>query len=82
MRHYLFRSLAFPVLAALALGTIAAGAQQTTPASTSPEVGTMAPDFSLTGATRYGVLRDPVRLSDFRGKTVVLAFFYQARTKG
>jgi peroxiredoxin len=42
----------------------------------------VAPDFTLTGATRYGVLRDPVRLSDFRGKTVVLAFFYKARTKG
>jgi len=42
----------------------------------------MAPDFALHGATRYGLLRDPVRLSDFRGKTVVLAFFYRARTKG
>jgi peroxiredoxin len=42
----------------------------------------MAPDFVLPGATRYGVLRDPVRLSDLRGKTVVLAFFYRARTKG
>ena len=60
-------------------------AQQTTspaPAPVAPEVGTMAPDFALTGATRYGVLRDPVHLSDFRGKTVVLAFFYRARTKG
>jgi peroxiredoxin len=42
----------------------------------------MAPDFALPGATRYGLLRDPVHLSDFRGKTVVLAFFYRARTKG
>jgi peroxiredoxin len=46
------------------------------------EIGAAAPDFSLPGATRYGVLADPVRLSDFKGKTVVLAFFYQARTKG
>jgi cytochrome oxidase Cu insertion factor (SCO1/SenC/PrrC family) len=62
-----------------------ADAQQTTPAapaSAAPEVGAMAPDFALAGATRYGLLRDPVRLSDFRGKTVVLAFFYRARTKG
>ena len=62
-----------------------ARAQQTTsaaPVPTAPEVGSMAPDFALTGATRYGVLRDPVHLSDFRGKTVVLAFFYRARTKG
>ncbi len=24
----------------------------------------------------------PIHLSDFKGKTVVLAFFYKARTKG
>jgi peroxiredoxin len=42
----------------------------------------VAPDFAMAGATRYGVLRDPVRLSDFRGKTVVLAFFFRARTRG
>ena len=47
-----------------------------------PDVGSMAPDFALPGATRYGVLRDSIHLSDFRGKTVVLAFFYKARTKG
>ena len=46
------------------------------------EVGQQAPDFEVTGATRFGVLRDPVRLSDFRGKTVVIAFFYRARTPG
>lgn len=42
----------------------------------------MAPDFALAGATRYGLLQRPVHLADYRGKTVVLAFFYQARTKG
>lgn len=54
------------------------------PAQQSPplEIGAVAPDFSLPGATRYGVLADPVRLSDYKGKTVVLAFFYKARTKG
>jgi len=45
-------------------------------------VGTVAPDFTLSGATRYGVLRGPIQLADFRGKTVVLAFFFKARTKG
>lgn len=45
-------------------------------------IGSTAPDFALTGATRYGLLKAPVRLADFRGQTVVLAFFYQARTKG
>ena len=47
-----------------------------------PRVNDMAPDFALAGATRYGLLKTPVRLSDYRGRTVVLAFFYQARTKG
>jgi AhpC/TSA family len=46
------------------------------------EIGAAAPDFSLPGATRYGVLAKPVRLSDFKGKTVVLAFFFKARTSG
>ncbi|HEY8852116.1 MAG TPA: hypothetical protein VIM36_08045 [Gemmatimonadaceae bacterium] len=47
-----------------------------------PRVNDVAPDFALGGATRYGLLKAPVRLSDYRGRTVVLAFFYQARTKG
>lgn len=46
------------------------------------EVGEMAPDFALPGATRYGALANPVRLSDFRGKTVVLSFFFRVRTPG
>ncbi len=46
------------------------------------EVGATAPEFSMKGATRYGILAKPVHLSDFKGKTVVLAFFYKARTKG
>jgi peroxiredoxin len=45
-------------------------------------VGDVAPDFELTGATAAGVLETPVRLSDFRDQTLVIAFFYQARTKG
>lgn len=46
------------------------------------EIGAVAPDFELPGGTRYGLLKEPVRLSDFRGKTVVLAFFYHSRTPG
>jgi hypothetical protein len=60
-------------------------AQQPAAAAATPDgpgVGAVAPDFTLTGATRYGLLATPVRLSDYRGSTVVLAFFYQARTKG
>ena len=45
-------------------------------------VGEMAPDFALPGATRYGPLANPVRLSDYRGETVVLAFFFRVRTPG
>ena len=77
------RSARLPLaLAILVLAASAASGQQSAPAPTFPEVGAAAPDFALPGATRYGVLRDSVRLSDFRGKTVVLAFFYRARTKG
>jgi peroxiredoxin len=46
-----------------------------------PAVGDTAPDFTLPGATAAGPA-GPLKLSDFRGKTVVLAFFFQARTKG
>ena len=80
------RMLLAPVLAAV-LGTSPAVAlAQVPPAQpqTPPplEVGAVAPDFSIPGATRYGVLKNPVRLSDFKGKAVVLAFFFRARTRG
>ena len=60
------------------LGPPVLPAQQSSPL----EVGAVAPDFALRGATRYGVLANPTRLSDFKGKTVVLAFFFKARTSG
>jgi peroxiredoxin len=69
--------LFLPALA-LVLSAPALAAQQSRPL----EIGAVAPDFSLPGATRYGVLAEPVRLSDFKGKTVVLAFFFKARTGG
>lgn len=72
--------------AALAAFTISeAGAQQAATVAPVPvplEVGAMAPDFTIPAATRYGPLRDPVTLSSLRGKTVVLAFFPRARTRG
>ena len=46
------------------------------------EVGDAAPGFEIQGASRGGILEAPVRLDDYRGKTVVLAFFYKARTPG
>jgi hypothetical protein len=70
--------------AALPCAGIATAGAQAAAATTAagPSVRDLAPDFSLGGADRYGLLKTPVRLSDFRGRTVVLAFFYQARTKG
>ena len=79
----MFSSRVIALAALFALTASAARAQQpAAPVDSAPQVGAMAPDFAIRGATRYGVLRDSVRLSDFRGKTVVLAFFYRARTKG
>jgi hypothetical protein len=57
-------------------------AQQAPPSARPLEIGAVAPAFTMKGATRYGVLAKPVRLSDYKGKTVVLAFFYKARTSG
>jgi hypothetical protein len=79
------RRLAVAALGALVLPLAAVAAQQqpaTPPPQTGPKVGDVAPDFTLPGATRYGLLRDPVTLSGLRGKTVVLAFFVKARTRG
>ena len=76
--------LGHALCAVLALGISAASsaAQAGPDAAPTPTAGQVAPDFSLPGATRYGLLASPVKLSDFRGKTVVIAFFYVARTKG
>jgi hypothetical protein len=70
------------VLAGLALALAAPAAAQTPEAPPPLEIGAEAPDFALPGATRYGTLQEQVRLSDYRGKTVVLAFFFRARTRG
>ena len=67
----------------LALAVIVAGIGMTDLRAQEPlEVGAVALDFALVGGTRDGVLPDTVRLSDFAGKTVVLAFFYRVRTPG
>jgi hypothetical protein len=81
------RTTAFTIgaFALFAIGNVAVAQQSASPASAvapGPAVNDLAPDFTLSGATRYGLLQTPVRLSDYRGRTVVLAFFYQARTKG
>ena len=81
------RGVLASVPATLVLVAATAAAQQpATPQPGSgafaPAVGQAAPDFTLSGATRFGVLKDPVRLADYRGQIVVLAFFPKARTKG
>ena len=67
---------------AMLAGGIALGAPVDAHAQGLLAVGEMAPDFELPGATRYGALAEPVRLSDYRGETVVLAFFFRVRTPG
>lgn len=70
------------LLAGLSAAAAAPAAAQEPPAAQPLEVGAVAPDFALPGATRFGVLANPVRLSDYKGKVVVLAFFFRARTRG
>jgi peroxiredoxin Q/BCP len=70
--------VAASALAAIALVAMAAGRLM----AQMPKVGDMAPDFTLKGSTKDGVLAKPIHLADFRGQTVVLAFFPKARTKG
>jgi peroxiredoxin Q/BCP len=77
------RRLSLALTLALTPAVLPAQSPARREASPAPlEVGAVAPDFSLPGATRYGRLAQPVHLSDFKGKTVVLAFFFKARTKG
>jgi hypothetical protein len=71
-----------PLLLAAALAVPTAVAAQETDVPPPLEVGAVAPDFTLPGATRYGVLQEEINLRDYAGKTVVLAFFFRARTRG
>ena len=63
------------LVGALLPGTLAA---QGNPLS----VGTVAPTFSLPAATSAGVLPKAFSLEEMKGRTVVMAFFYKARTSG
>ena len=68
-------NLLFAVFAALSL-TAAASAQQA-PATTELKEGDTAPDFTLPGTDGK-----PHKLSDYKGKAVVLAWFPAAFTGG
>lgn len=64
-------------IAGLALAGLTLLAQQTPPPQTHLKVGDKAPDFTL--RTTHG---KPFKLSDYKGQTVVLAFFPAAFTGG
>lgn len=73
------------VASSLLAVSVSKAQQPATPApqaEVGPKVGEMAPDFEFTGITRYGKLAEAKKLSDFRGQTVVLAFFPKARSRG
>ncbi len=79
MRRALSTFAAAAIVAALAS---TADAQDAQDVPDPIEVGAVAPDFSIPGATRHGVLAEPVTLREYEGKTVVLSFFFRARTRG
>jgi peroxiredoxin len=73
------------VTAALAFSVVAAEAQSSAAAQTvpvAPEVGQIAPDFTIPWADSSGARATPVKLSDLRGKVVVIAFYPADRTRG
>ena len=79
------RLTALLLAALVAPASVARSQQPATPApqvEVGPKLGEMAPDFEFTGITRYGKLAESRKLSDFRGQTVVLAFFPRARSRG
>jgi len=72
------------VLSLLSLGVVL-GQPGVASAQEVPEllpVGEVAPEIQVAGATRHGTLSKPVKLSDLRGETVVLAFFFRSRSGG
>ena len=75
------RLLPFLAIAAIAAPALSS-AQSAPAAATAPEVGQMAPDFTAAWADASGARSAPVKLSDLRGKVVVLAFYPKDRTSG
>ena len=71
-------------VAALLVGALLGGAAaaQAQEAAVPLDPGTTAPDFALVGASADGILADSIRPTDFRGHTLVIAFFFRARSSG
>lgn len=76
------RIAGFVTIGAVVAALTAVAAARAFAQDSGPKVGEMAPDFTLKGSTKDGLLPKPIHLADFRGQTVVLAFFPKARTKG
>jgi len=74
------------MLGLVASSGVAVAQSQTAPSGgqpdAGPKVGEVAPDFSLPGSTKAGLQSKPVRLADYRGQVVVLAFYPKARSSG
>ncbi len=68
----------FLLAAVLALAAAPLRAQRSAPLA----VGEAAPAFAGRAATAAGVVPKPFRLQEVKARTVVLAFFYKARTSG
>ena len=78
MKH----SLVTLALVGLGAGGLAAQQPAAPPVVGTPlAIGTDAPDFTLPSATKDGVA-GPLTLSGLRDQTVVIAFFFRARTRG
>lgn len=70
-------------LAVTNVGAQGQSAQAAPPAdSLAPQVGAMAPDFTLPWADSSGTRSSSVKLSELRGKVVVIAFYPADRTSG
>ncbi len=88
MRSLRFLGLSMALVAVantslFAQGSTAGTTQAAAPAApVAPEVGTMAPDFTLPWADSSGARSAPVKLSNLRGKVVVIAFYPADRTRG
>jgi thioredoxin-dependent peroxiredoxin len=94
MRSPFPRALAVLALGTLAAGARVAAGQQATSTTTTtttttvtttrpaPNVGDVAPSFSMPWADASGARATPVSLADLKGKVVVLAFYPKDRTSG
>ena len=82
MRTHLLTAALIALGTALSAQGAPAAAAVPAPGAQSPNVGDVPPDFALTGATRFGVLNRPVRLSDLKGETVSSRSFRRHGLRG